>query len=384
MSRFRIQHVLIAAVLIRVLVAAVSYGTNDAVLWREYAYLVNRFGLLHAWNYDPFLNHPPLPLGWAYLCFVFAGSSFYVYCLVLKVPAILGDLLAIRTIWQCARESGSDERRAITIATLFALNPLAILISSYHGNTDSLMAALLLCAFRFARIEKPFLAGLLLGAAINVKLAPVPCIVLLLAAARSWRGAANALLGLSLCAIPFVIPLIGAREAFIKQALFYLPLPTAWGPMLPFSLNTTSVEWESLSTTVRGYHRSLTLPMLLVLTCALAWSNRRRGIGLLEAATVYCCFLVAWTTASVQYLVWPLPLLAAVRPRLALMYGIAGSAFVIWRYVEFWNGGFPLISYFTINPSRTGDLLGLLPWTMLLVAIIALLRPRAAVDKAAA
>lgn len=383
MSKLTINQVLVSAAVVRLVVALCTYGTNDPFLWHKYGMICHEQGFLHAWKYDPWLNHPPLPLAWAYLWYELLGTKLYLYCLAIKLPPMLGDLLAVRVIWLLAVERGITDRNAVRLASLYAFNPIAILISAYHGNTDSLMAALLLCAFRYALLNNMLLGGLMLGAAINVKLAPVPCIILLFASARSWRGAADAFSGLALWAIPFIPVLAVSFEAFVSRAIFYLPLMTSWGLMVPFTLGTNNPDWERFSAIAIGYHRHLTLVVLFSVAFALAWRIYRRRMNPLDGGAAFFCFLVAWTTASVQYLVWPLPLLAAARPRMARWYGVAGGIYIGYRYFEHSVGRFPLFSFFTPQTSPEGPLIGLLPWFALVIAFVLLLRREPGKDQPA-
>ncbi len=374
MSKLSITHVLILAALVRVIVATVSYGSNDIPIWYEFAMLVEKHGLFNVWQHQRWINHPPLPLAYAWLCMQNASEAPYLFAISLKLPAILGDLLTTRVIWLMCLEANLSPKRAILYALLFALNPIAILISGYHGNTDSLMAALLLCAFRYAQREEFGRAGLLLGCAINVKLAPLPCVLILLAGCRSRRTFGYALAGLAVCTIPFIPAFIVSFHAFFKNAMGYLPMKTQWGLMFLTVLGEPTPDWIAFIDTLRDWHRAVTRYVVIAFAVLAAILVQRGRLSPIVAAAAFLCFLLAWTETNVQYLVWPLPLLAVLRPRFAAMFGVIGGMYLVARYVEYWNHKFPFASYFdaTIRPVSTW--LGLLPWAMMIAATVLLLR----------
>jgi Gpi18-like mannosyltransferase len=91
---------------------------------------------------------------------------------VFKLPMLLADAVACWLLHQIVA------RRAGTIsgwvsAGVYAIAPISILITAHHCNTEPLYVMLALAAALATDRGRPLLAGLLLGAAINVKLVPV-------------------------------------------------------------------------------------------------------------------------------------------------------------------------------------------------------------------
>ena len=54
-----------AGILFRILLACVSWGSNDADTWARFARLINHGGILATYQVDREFNHPPLPGYWA-------------------------------------------------------------------------------------------------------------------------------------------------------------------------------------------------------------------------------------------------------------------------------------------------------------------------------
>src|SRR5262249_50684086 len=143
------------------------------------------------------------------------------------------DAIACALVYRISLDRTQSRDRAMLIAAAFAWCPISILLSSHHGNFDPLYAMLSLAAlYIIDRHGRWFLGGLLLGAAINVKLIPVLLIPVMAAMCRSWRQLLYLAAGLALMAIPFVPVLIFAPAAFMRNVLHYHSIIDNWGVIL--------------------------------------------------------------------------------------------------------------------------------------------------------
>ena len=110
----------------------------------------------------------------------------------------------------------------------WALTP--ILVSSYHGNTDSVAAAAwLLSVYLATEHEADFAAGLALAAAINVKLIPLLGIPAAFAGYRLWKRATRFFDGLALGLLPFLPVAVLVGSAFYRNAIAYGSSVDLWG-----------------------------------------------------------------------------------------------------------------------------------------------------------
>src|SRR5579859_6154168 len=199
---------IVLGIAMRLGLALISIGTNDAAAWLRFGDEINREGLLKTYLHDPDFNHPPIPGYWAAVCSKLAGdgdaplhdSKFTV---LFKLAPIAGDCLGIYLlylIWRRRRDSGD----ALFVAAMFALSLDAIEVSGFHCNTDPLLIALCLGSLYLLDSRRVFLAGMALAAAINVKIIPVLLVLPLLLQIRKWRNAALFVAGLGLGVIPFI------------------------------------------------------------------------------------------------------------------------------------------------------------------------------------
>src|SRR5437867_4443188 len=162
------------AVLVRVVPAAFFYGTSDVMAWELLGQLLlngeNFYGTeLHNW--------PPL---WIYflagLWLVHAASGLPIAFLV-KLPPIAADAGLAVLLYRTGVRRGWSRRGAALAGLAYALNPISILISGYHGQFDSLMIATAYLAWYgwefWAGRRRLLGSGLALGLGVWFKTVPI-------------------------------------------------------------------------------------------------------------------------------------------------------------------------------------------------------------------
>jgi Glycosyltransferase family 87 len=328
---------------VRLAIAGCSWGTSDTLSFLRFAGSIDRVGLLATYRTDSELNHPPIPAYWAYLAWLSSGRSAYLCAFLFRLPMILADSGSVWLLTKIGR--GKSGVSPLQTAALFAWCPAAILISAYHGNTDSIYAFLCLLCVYLLDADLPLVAGLALAAAINVKLIPILLILPLVLSPRKWSDAGRFIAGLLPGILPFLIPLIGAPASYAHNALAYASRFDLWG--INLFLGAAASDSATLPYAVVAYR---TIGRFLIIAMVIAWSilarfrNRPNRHDL--AAVTFAIFLIFAPGFGVQYLVILLPLLFAARPRLATVFGLLAGVFLLAAYAIFWDGGFPLSSLF--------------------------------------
>ncbi len=198
---------------IRFLLAAVTWGSNDANTFNQFGFFITRDGLMNTYRYDSYLNHPPLPalwtvVAWRLTCPLIPDEDGHLHAeqltsdtpgpwfsAVMKIPALAADCVAAWLIYRIFRNRGTA-RRAMGVAAIYAWSLCAILVSGYHCNTDPIYAFFCLLCIYFMQDKRMFFwSGVALAAAVNVKLTPillVPPLVLTLRRGVTPRGSALA------------------------------------------------------------------------------------------------------------------------------------------------------------------------------------------------
>jgi hypothetical protein len=365
-----------ASFALRLAIAACSWGSSDTIAFARFAWSIDRIGLLATYRIDSELNHPPLAAYWAWLALRLAGHSAYGFAFIFRLPMILADAGSVWLLSKISR--GKQGPRPLAVAALFAWCPAAILVSAYHGNTDSLYAFLCLLCVYLLNANRIVLAGVALAAAINIKLIPILLIVPLLLSLPNRHAAAKFIGGLLVGIIPFLIPLIGAPASFAHNALAYASRFDLWGINLILSIGTGDLA--GIPHVVLIYRA---LGRCLIVALVLAWAVlariKIRPSRYDLAAGTFAIFLVFAPGFGVQYLVILLPLLFAARPRLATVFGLLAGAFLFAAYATFWDGGFPLSSLFNRTFPPILAFVGLPAWGTLVYYLASAVIPSAGV-----
>lgn len=153
-------------VCLRVYLVVFTEGTYDVSTWEEHAQGVLEHGLIEQYRSSEGLNHPPLACWVARSMVVVCQWTGAPFRMVLRAPVALVDVgTALLLGWLLRR----TRYRWLAIAG-YAVHPLAVILSAYHGNTDSLIGFLVVLAIVLASEDRPGLAGAAIGVSLWIKL----------------------------------------------------------------------------------------------------------------------------------------------------------------------------------------------------------------------
>jgi hypothetical protein len=258
----------------------------------------------------------------------------------IRLVIVAADVLACFAIWWAARRAEGPVRGRWA-AGIYALSPIAILISGHHGQFDAMptLFSVLAAGFMLGPTPRPWASGLLLGLAMSLKPFPALLVPVFMRApgltlrARLLIGAlaGAVVLGVTL---PF---LLADARAVLQQVAGYpglndqgiggllrsLWLYRAHNVHLPgqFGLDlTATTRWTALA--------------LMGLAVVVLWRHPIARVG----AAVYLAFLSAFGGVSTQYLIWPLAwlLVSDVPLRWAVVYSIGAAAGAVGFYMVYW------------------------------------------------
>jgi hypothetical protein len=367
----------VVALLSRIFLVVQSIGSNDMLTWRAFAVQISKTSIGQVYDTNTLFNHPPLMGLFASLCYSLSSWTHIPFDWLFKAPMLLADLgTACLLYWSYG------QRRPLYAAGVFALfccNPVSFLISSYHGNTDSLCASLLLVAAVLMDLRRTFWAGLALAASINVKLVPVLLILPMLACVADRRQAMRFMAGLSIGVIPFLPYLIGHWTGFYEHVLAYRSYPNVWG------IGLIAAKIAGTPRLTRAGLKMVELWLTWGTLCVLLWPAalalfqrfRQKPLSARQlAACTMLGFLVITPGWGVQYMVYPAALVFAVSLNGAVWYSLAAGAYLHVTYVSLLRSGRPFFSDFGYGENATGQFLGGLAWVMAARVLVDLLRLR--------
>lgn len=315
--------VLLAGAALRLGLVLFSQGTHDVAIWQSHAGWTHQHGLVGYYQRSPVFNHPPFA-GWAMSELWALGKALDVpFRVLLRLPTALIDL---GSAWVVLRLFAGSPARYLAFAACW-LNPLAVILSAQHGNTDPAVAFAALLAVWAAARGRPVAAGAAIGVGLWIKLPVLIAAPGVGFALRGWRArtafAATALavgVATALPALWSAPGLVASRVLGYAGMVITTPDGTPiWGLWNVLGL-ADALPWLGR---VRDTHLAVNAWVCLLPGVLLAALRRHetttRGIG----TTVCGSFLLfhALTQAwAFQYLAWMIPFWVFVGP---LFYGLA-------------------------------------------------------------
>jgi Glycosyltransferase family 87 len=298
------------ALAVKLCIAALTVGTNDAESFYNFGRFIWEHGLLSQYRVAPEFNHTPMT-GWfcAAAYGIGQGLGFNWF---LRAPGIVSDFISVLVLLRWREMAGRPPSWALA---LFALSPVSVMVSGYHGNVDSVLTCLLLLAVRDCDRGRAISCGVWLGLACNVKVIP------LLAAPVFFffwfsRGRARAFfLPAAACILAgWAVPLIALPRVFLSQVLGYSSNWGSWG--IPYALRASGLPlFEPLGFMGLTPGQAMVMALLkcgiIALALWVAWHRRAMPTSAVFStmAFVWAGFFVLAPGVGAQYLVWIAPFL---------------------------------------------------------------------------
>lgn len=277
-------------------------------------------------------NRYPYPPVWIWVMAAVSLVSAWLHVSfeqVARLPAIAGDLAITVLMYRYVYERRGPRLTTLLPVALFALNPVAWLISAGHGQFDPLVIACLL------------LALVLRGASQDLSTLPQSRLVLSALAV----GMAIALKGYPVLVLPYVV--LTAPQGWRLRTLALACLPTLvsellYGTIFGFTPNMVTRVLSYRSTAAMGWLAVLRatplegmlsviwagtvaplLPVAVVVAVSI-WCKRLPSAN--AVALIFTAFYATTLTMSVQYILWVLPFLCIALPVGALLYSVVAFA----------------------------------------------------------
>jgi hypothetical protein len=300
---------------IRIYLVVCTEGTYDVGIWAKHADGVRQLGLIGYYHSNPEANHPPLISVIESLLLRCSESTHVPFRILLRAPFALLDAGTTLLLFVLLPAT----RWRFVAAASYWLNPLAMILSSYHGNTDSAVAFfLLLCVWLLSK-EKTIGAGMAVGASLCIKLPGLLAIPALVLFIQGWRrrlvflfvtGAVAAVMYLPamLQDTPIVYKNVIAYRGQIIQTTAGVPV---WGPqVLLFSVVAPAQNWPQASHKALLFLLRHSWRIAIILLLMLTWLRRSRRSVPDVCATLAMVYVIVYAfidSWAFQYFAWSLP-----------------------------------------------------------------------------
>jgi hypothetical protein len=322
----------VAAAFVIRLAAILAYdrGVADVLRYRRVAAHVldvswNPYQAPHLYPYPPVWVWMEVAAEWI------ARHSGLSFAVLVKLPVLAAELALVAVLARWGAERSGLARWA---AWIYALHPVAVLISGFHGQFDSIALLMVVLALRGFEQGRHGRAALALAAGIGLKSFPVvlvPVLVLRLSrtAARA-RFLALALGPVALILVPDLLhdPGAVARELFGYGGVADFGWIGAW----------RGLRWVAGETLARGearFHGWLipAAKVLFAAAYALVAVRMSRRDRVAAALAVLVAFETFYGALSAQYLLWVIPL-AVLRPdRWLAIYSVFATLGLVGFYL---------------------------------------------------
>jgi hypothetical protein len=319
---------------------AFGIESTDILLYRQQATAVVQGQNMYAVTRNLF-PYTPVSMFYPALCLELSGILGIPFHILIKLCAIVSDVGIVLALYAMGVKL-FPRRMAISSAVLYALNPVSILIASFHGNIMPLVVLLMLMAYLLFRVDPArnlVVSGLLLSLAVGWRTFPILLLPFFLASldqtVKKIRVAACVVAPVALSMIPFLWvdprPMLHEVLSYSGWGIHHGPFGVVRGLHL---LSIGRVTWENPSEWT-PWMSSSKLVFLALYGLAVFFSKR---LGPLNGTLVTLfLFHVVYSGVASQYLIWTVPfLLLAQRRVMFWCYEVAATyALVVFYWIFF-------------------------------------------------
>lgn len=358
--------IIVLGVMLRLLLALISLGSNDIFIWYDFAKTIEQFGVPYMYDNISWFNHPPLMGYFAQAALRLANATGWPFEFFFKLSEVAADLLIMGILWRIWHTAG--QQKATIALAVFSGSFVAILISAYHGNTDSLCVSLSFLAAYLFEQKRPMASGVALALAINVKVIPILLIPIFVISHHSRRDVSRFGIGLLAGLLPMALFFMGHKAGFINNIFNYNSNIERWGILLFLLEGKYNPAFKEMASNAFDYYIANGRYVILGLVSLTSmWQQFTPKRTLYEAvALCFAIFLIFAPGFGVQYLIYICPFLFAINLRWAFAYSCLAGIFAAMVYYSFWSGTFPWYSLFTTSFPTPAPLVGLLTWGLLI------------------
>lgn len=327
---------------------------------------------------DTVRRHPYLPLQmyWVGFARILSEQLNLPFAFVVKWAFIIADVCLAFVIYNYLRATSIAEAKKG--ALLYALHPIALFVSSYHGQFDVLALLFSILGLCFLN-NSSWKTGFWLGLGIWVKSFPILALPTAVKLSRTWFDK------LVVLSLSLFIPLLGLIFYIgVFNASFMNVLMRAIGYNhgigiygYTYLLRLIAFSNESLSPQIRAFLELSRFVTLGFITVVWIIALRKTANPLRIYFITLLSFIALTHAFSIQYLVWIIPLAIVVgEERWLLRYTLASFSYAFLVYNTLINN----FSITNILPWPQADLWIIIPagipvWLISLVWLISILLP---------
>jgi hypothetical protein len=385
----------VLAAALKLYCAATTFGSCDVTIIASFGQIIDARGIDYMYRLDRHFNHPPVTGQFfallyhlcSYLTPPAPHSVPRSFPFLLRLPSIAADFLAVLVLLRIRTKTGTPPIWALV---LFALSPVAFMVSGFHGNVDPIMTCVLLVAVYFCVEEHAVLSAMFLALACGIKIIPLfltPVFFFFWMHHGRKPGVRFGTTFVLSCLAIWSTALVGSASYFLKNVLGYNSYPGGWGITYWCAFFLDAFHFDvSPQSLDRLLPLLLVLKMIIVITViGLAWVRRNQsGTEFLRTiALAWTCFAIFTPGFIPYYLSWLAPFVLLYSAGWYAVFTAASSIY-LFAYYNMMSHGMPWNASDPAVPPVWNDW-GTLPWFVVvaiaLSAFVFALRCRAVVSE---
>jgi hypothetical protein len=306
---------MVVGALLRIYCVVFTNGTSDMDDWEDHAQQVHDRGLIGYYHFNSFANHPPFSFGLGWLILRTSGATGIPFRTLFRSLFAFLDAGNALLLFSLLRK----ERCRFFATAGYWLSPAAIIISAYHGNTDTAIAFFLLLSIWLAIKARTVASACAFGAGLWIKITGVLALPALLTFFRNWRLRLTFLATAAIVAVSTYLPALIRDYRVVWTNVFEyrgLVLQTTngvplWGPSVLFFSTIAPIQiWPEKYLKValfildRSWYIGISAMLLLM------WLRRNRHSSNETCATIAMAYMILLGFSdnwAFQYFAWSLP-----------------------------------------------------------------------------
>lgn len=296
-------------------------------------------------------TYPPLAL---YLEVITIKLSLFFkipFYILIKFWPNLADILISLIIFNLLKKAGLLS--AIFWSMLFLLNPISIIISSAHGQIDSISTLLTLLAIVFLQSSSKLsllISALLFGLSISIKPNCLFLLPIFIAFIYNRTNLLQKILFIFLFFAPIIfllIPFLGSNYQYILNKLFNYSGSNDFGLS---SVLKTYYFYQNATYQPPFIEDFLFTTKIIFLTLLFSFVLIKKTKNIIKSTlTAYLLFLTFYFGISAQYLSWLLPFAILQKDKLIIPYTVFGLLSLTGFYMYF-NPAILIVQFSHILP----------------------------------
>lgn len=369
-------------VVLKLVITFNTFGTSDVLMFYQFARALTQHDLGWLYQHSIYFNHPPLTAYYLRLIFFLDHQAAFresglTFPVLLRLPGILADFVVVFVLFRASKVEAVIHLPTWALA-LFALSPVSLMISGFHGNTDSVMVMFLVLASWMCLKNRPWLCALFFAMSCQIKIIPLLFFPILLFFWQARRASFAFVLPFALTSLAlWAEALLKCPALFFRNVLSYGGLWGSWG--ITYWLRLT--QWREFNdmgdfnlSFVASVVALLLKTMIIVAVLVIAWRRRYlRNPAVMDSIGYgWIIFFIFSPGVSAQYMIWLAPFVLVLSP-VFYSWLVASSSLFVFFFYNAIAGEWPWYSA-NANSSRELSTLSapwsLLPWATLVLGMI--------------